>query len=118
MRVTCRPMDLGAGILMFLFFLLVVGIFTLIAFATQGCGGWFLYAFLLPFWGVFPSASLGSTVGLADVRSLCDRSPACEDLLPEDSLGEEYHQEDRSHRRVGEWWERRMEFRREQFFGQ
>jgi uncharacterized protein len=57
-------MDFGMGILMFLFFLFVVGIFTLIAFATQGCGGWFLYAFLLPFWGVFPAASLGSTVGL------------------------------------------------------
>jgi uncharacterized protein len=57
-------MDLGTGILVFLFFLFVVGIFTLIAFATQGCGGWFLYAFLLPFWGVFPAASLGSAVGL------------------------------------------------------
>lgn len=58
------PMDTGTGILAFLFFLLVVGLFTLVAFAAPGGGGWFLYAFLLPFWGVFPSATLGSTVGL------------------------------------------------------
>lgn len=57
-------MDLGTGILAFLFFLLVVGIFTMVAFATPGCGGWFLYAFLLPFWGVFPAATLGPAVGL------------------------------------------------------
>jgi uncharacterized protein len=57
-------MDTGAGILAFLFFLVVVGIFTMVALATPGCGGWFLYAFLLPFWGIFPSATLGSTAGL------------------------------------------------------
>jgi uncharacterized protein len=57
-------MDTGTGIVVFLFFLLVVGLFTLVAFATQGCAGWFLYAFLLPFWGVFPAASLGPNVGL------------------------------------------------------
>jgi uncharacterized protein len=57
-------MDAGTGIIAFLFFLLVVGIFTLVAFAAPGGGGWFLYVFLLPFWGLFPSATLGTTAGL------------------------------------------------------
>ena len=57
-------MDTGTGILAFLFFLLVVGIFTMIAFAAPGGGGWFLYVFLLPFWGAFPAATLGPSIGL------------------------------------------------------
>jgi uncharacterized protein len=49
--------EVGVNIAAFLFFLFVVGIFTIIALVTPGCAGWFLYAFLLPFWGVFPFAA-------------------------------------------------------------
>jgi uncharacterized protein len=47
----------------FAFFLFVVGIFSLSALFTDGCGGWFLYAFLIPFWSAFPLAIWGLPVG-------------------------------------------------------
>ena len=46
------------GIFVFLFFLSIVGLFTLIALITPGGAGWFLYAFLLPFWGCFRTPRL------------------------------------------------------------
>lgn len=43
------------GTLLFLgIFLLVVGIFSLLALFSSGCQSWFLYLFLLPFWAAFP----------------------------------------------------------------
>ena len=80
-------MDLGSGILVFMFFLFVVGIFTLVAFATQGCAGWFLYAFLLPFWGVFPSASLGPNVGLPLFGLYAIGLPLAKLLVPKTAWG-------------------------------
>lgn len=50
---------LGVKLLASGMFLLVVGIFTLIALFSRGSQGWFLYLFLLPFWIVFPAAILG-----------------------------------------------------------
>lgn len=47
----------------FLFFLLIVGVFTMVATTTTGFAGWFLYLFLMPFWIAFPSASFGIVVG-------------------------------------------------------
>jgi len=43
----------------------ILGIFTFIGLVSQGCAGWFLYVFLLPFYGTFPMAILGSNGGLA-----------------------------------------------------
>ena len=57
--------DLQGRILGFLLFLVVVGIFTAIALFSTGFMSWFLYLFLMPFWGLFPPAMLGSTPGLA-----------------------------------------------------
>jgi uncharacterized protein len=54
----------AAGIVGFLIFLFVVGIFTLVALVTSGCMSWFLYVFLLPFWLLFPAGFLGEKVGL------------------------------------------------------
>ncbi|NCN10291.1 MAG: TPM domain-containing protein [Leptospira sp.] len=45
------------------FFLLVVGIFTYIAAFTPYVG-WFIAAFLVPFWAIFPSAILGKKYGI------------------------------------------------------
>ena len=83
-------MDTGTGILAFLFFLLVVGIFTMVAFATPGCGGWFLYAFLLPFWGVFPPATLGSTVGLPMFGLYAIGMPIAKILLARTAWGKKF----------------------------
>jgi len=79
--------ETGVNILAFLFFLAIVGLFTLIALVTPGCGGWFLYAFLLPFWGVFPYATLGTPVGPAMGLLYALGFPVLKALLPRTSWG-------------------------------
>jgi uncharacterized protein len=45
-------------------FVVVVGIFSLVAVASSGSQSWFLYAFLTPFYLAFPLAIFGSAAGL------------------------------------------------------
>ena len=40
----------------------IIGLFTIIGIMTPGVG-WFLYLFLIPFWGAFPMMVVGSQVG-------------------------------------------------------
>jgi uncharacterized protein len=75
------------GIFVFLFFLSIVGLFTLIALITPGGTGWFLYAFLLPFWGVFPYATLGAPVGPAMGLLYALGFPLLKILLPKSTWG-------------------------------
>jgi uncharacterized protein len=49
---------------MFLFFLVMVGIFALVALFSEGCSSWFLYLFLTPFFFAFPAALLVPAAGL------------------------------------------------------
>jgi uncharacterized protein len=42
----------------------ILGIFTFIGLIAPGCGGWFLYAFLIPFYATFPTILLGVKGGL------------------------------------------------------
>ncbi|HMG94227.1 MAG TPA: TPM domain-containing protein, partial [Chryseolinea sp.] len=42
----------------------ILGIFTFVGLIAPGCGGWFLYAFLVPFYAIFPTILLGVTGGL------------------------------------------------------
>lgn len=46
----------------FIFFIL--GVFTFLGLFVQGCGGWFLYAFLIPFYATFPMLVLGQNGGI------------------------------------------------------
>jgi uncharacterized protein len=46
-----------------LFASLILGVFTYITITAEGCAGWIVYLFLLPFYGVFPGAFLGQTGG-------------------------------------------------------
>jgi uncharacterized protein len=48
----------------FLLFLFVVGLFSLMALFSTGWGSWLLFAFLTPFWLVFPGGLLGWSVGI------------------------------------------------------
>jgi uncharacterized protein len=43
----------------------ILGVFTFLGLFVQGCAGWFMYAFLIPFYAVFPMAVLGVDGGLA-----------------------------------------------------
>jgi uncharacterized protein len=58
-----EPAEIGARIIGFGVFLVVVGVFTAVALFSQGFFSWFLYVFLIPFWAAFPMAMLGMIVG-------------------------------------------------------
>ncbi len=59
--------ELGAGgrIVAGLIVFMVLGIFTWAALFSEGCAGWFLYIFLIPFYAIFPGLALGYTGGIA-----------------------------------------------------
>ena len=42
----------------------ILGVFTFIALFSQGCAGWGLYAFLIPFYATFPMFILGLAGGV------------------------------------------------------
>ena len=56
--------SLGARLAGLLVFVLVVGVFSLVAVFAPGCGGWFLYLFLTPFYFAFPAALVHPAVGV------------------------------------------------------
>jgi uncharacterized protein len=58
-------LDLKARVLVGVFIFVILGIFTLLGLFLPGCSGWFLYAFLIPFYAAFPLIVLGTTGGLA-----------------------------------------------------
>lgn len=51
-------------ILIGMFIFGILGIFTVMGLFIPGCGGWFLYAFLIPFYAAFPLVVLGTSAGL------------------------------------------------------
>lgn len=57
-------LSLQEQILMGLFVMGILGVFTTTGIFTRGCAGWFLYAFLIPFYAIFPGAIFGWNVGL------------------------------------------------------
>jgi uncharacterized protein len=61
--VISAPDLLGRGFAGLLFLAVMVP-FSLAALGGQGCQGWFMYVFLLPFYTIFPLAFLGMPVGL------------------------------------------------------
>jgi uncharacterized protein len=60
---TDRIEGIGGRAVMFLLFVVVVGVFSLVALATEGGGAWFLYLFLIPFWFAFPVGIFGPQIG-------------------------------------------------------
>jgi uncharacterized protein len=42
----------------------ILSVFTFLALFIPGCAGWFLYAFLIPFYATFPMIVLGTSVGV------------------------------------------------------
>lgn len=58
------PMTFGEKAFMALFIFGILGMFTFSGLMTEGCAGWFLYAFLIPFYAIFPGAVVGYPTGL------------------------------------------------------
>jgi uncharacterized protein len=56
--------DLAPMLIGTLLFVVVVGVFTLLAIFMRGGATWFLYLFLMPFWFAFPAAMYGFPVGV------------------------------------------------------
>ena len=54
---------LGGRIIFGLISSLVLGVFTYITIISEGCASWIIYAFLLPFYAIFPGGFLGQTGG-------------------------------------------------------
>jgi uncharacterized protein len=52
--------SLGARVLASLIFIVVIGVFSILAFMSRGCQSWFLYALLMPFYAAFPFALWGA----------------------------------------------------------
>ena len=65
------PMRLAFGGM----FVLVIGVFSMLALFSKGCSAWFLYFFLMPFYLAFPMVFAGPIGGLADLRRVGDRLP-------------------------------------------
>ena len=57
-------MGIGERILTGLFIFGILGMFTYAGLRTKGGGSWFLYAFLTPFYALFPHVAVGPSVGL------------------------------------------------------
>jgi uncharacterized protein len=65
----------------------ILGIFTVIGIFVPGCAGWFMYAFLIPFYAVFPLAVLGVTGGMIALGIYTIGFPVAKLLLARSAWG-------------------------------
>ena len=66
----------------------ILGIFTFIGLIAPGCAGWFLYAFLIPFYATFPTIILGVNGGLTLLGIYAVAFPALKLILRKTAWGE------------------------------
>lgn len=79
----------------------ILGIFTVIGIFVPGCGGWFMYAFLIPFYAIFPMAVLGVTGGLIALGIYAIGFPIAKLLLSRSSWGKKVISKMNSGKRSG-----------------
>jgi uncharacterized protein len=63
-EASTEELGMKERILLSLFIFGILGVFTFTGLFTTGCAGWFLYAFLIPFYAIFPMAVLGVNGGI------------------------------------------------------
>lgn len=80
-------LSLKERILLGLFIISILGIFTFMGLLIPGCGGWFLYAFLIPFYAAFPMVVLGTSEGLALLGSYVIGFPILKIILSRTDWG-------------------------------
>jgi len=66
----------------------ILGVFTFIGLIAPGCGGWFLYAFLIPFYATFPTILLGVKGGLTLLGIYAIAFPILKLMIRKTSWGE------------------------------
>jgi uncharacterized protein len=86
---TSGDLSSSERILYGLFIFGILGIFTLIAVFTQGCTGWGLYAFLIPFYIVFPLIVIGFKAAAGLVVIYMFGVPALKALIGRTKWGKE-----------------------------
>lgn len=97
-------MTWGERLLMGLFVFGILGIFTFIGLVSPGCAGWFLYAFLIPFYAIFPLAVLGPIGGLTLLGIYAIGFPIFKVLLGRTAWGKKMGAKMNSGRRSGGGW--------------
>ena len=65
----------------------ILGVFSFFALFTPGCAGWGLYAFLIPFYAVFPMVVLGANGGVLALASYALATPFLKMILPKTEWG-------------------------------
>lgn len=70
-----------------LFIFGILGIFTFVGLFVPGCSGWFLYAFLIPFYATFPIVVLGVNGGLTALAVYVLGFPILKILLKKTAWG-------------------------------
>ncbi len=85
-----NDMPLSARLFMGLMFFFVVGIFSMLAIFGSGCQGWFLYAFLIPFWASFPIAIFGPRGGGIALMAWVLGAPVLKVLFGHTGLGKRW----------------------------
>jgi uncharacterized protein len=85
--------DLPVRLGIFAFFLAVISVFAMTAIFSSGCNSWFLYVFLMPFFGAFPSALLHPKAGIIAVGGWAILFPVMKFLLRKTDFGKRWTEE-------------------------
>lgn len=85
----------------FVFFIL--GIFTFMGLFIPGCAGWFLYAFLIPFYATFPMFVLGETGGITLLGTYIAGFPLLKLMLSKTAWGKRMAKKMGNTNRGGGW---------------
>jgi uncharacterized protein len=93
-----------ARILIGLFIFGILGVFTFLGLLVPGCGGWFLYAFLVPFYAVFPMIVLGTSAALAVTVAYIIAFPILKIVLGRTDWGKRMGKKMKSSGRGGSGW--------------
>jgi uncharacterized protein len=87
-----------------LFIFSILGVFTFIGLMIPGREGWFLYAFLIPFYATFPMVVFGFFGGLGALATYVVGFPVLKSLLPKTNWGKRVSTKMSSGRSSGGGW--------------
>jgi len=101
-----QPMDLTwkEKLLIGAFIFGILGLFTLIGLFVPGCMGWFMYAFLIPFYAVFPMVVFGVDGGLSILGTYAIGFPIVKIILGNTTWGQRMGRKMNSGKSGGKSW--------------
>jgi len=87
-----------------LFASIILGVFTYITIVAEGCAGWIVYLFLLPFYAVFPGAFLGQTWGYIAMGAYAITVPILKLTRNSSSKGKGKNKKGKGGNSSSSWW--------------